>query len=139
MCKEDTDTRYENMTDRAEYHLYAEVPAATDCMSKTGMQDELECLWKAVLAFEGYPFRTSGRGKTPGVIFSYQVKRSKGGQTDGEIKVNRKDKAITRATIELAYQRAKAMCGVVTGPKKLGVFGASYLYSMLVRFGVINN
>ena len=53
------------------------------------------------------------------------------------IKVNRKEKAITRATIELAYQRAKAMRGVVTGPKKLGVFGASYLYPMLVRFGVI--
>lgn len=65
------------------------------------------------------------------------MKRSRGGQPDGEIKVNRKENAITRATIELAYRRAKAMCGVVTGPKKLGVFGASYLYPMLVRFGVI--
>lgn len=102
-----------------------------------GLRDELECLWKAVLAFEGYPFRASGRGKTPGVKFSYQVKRSKGGQPDGEIKVNRKEKAVTHATIELAYRRAKAMCGVVTGPKKLGVCGASYLYPMLVRFGVI--
>ena len=54
-----------------------------------------------------------------------------------EIKDSRKEKTITRATIELAYQRAKAMRGVVTGPKKLGVFGASYLYPMLVRFGVV--
>lgn len=137
LCKEDANARYGNMADRAEYHSYAEVPAATDCMSKTGMQDELECLWRAVLAFEGYPFRTAGRGKTLGVFFSYQVKRSKDGQPDGEIKVNRKEKTITRATIELAYRRAKAMGGVVTWPKKLGVFGASYLYPMLVRFGVL--
>ena len=101
-----------------------------------GLQDELECLWKAVLAFEGYSFRTFGRGKTPGVKFSYQVKRSRGGQPDGEIKVNRKEKAITRASIELAYRRAIEMSGVVTEPKKLGVFGASYLYPILVRFGV---
>ena len=59
-------------------------------------------------------------------------------QPDGEIKVNRNEKTITRATIELAYQRAIEMSGVVTEPKKLGVFGAIYLYPMLVRFGVIN-
>lgn len=114
LCKEDTDTRYGVFV------------------------DEIECLWRAVLAFEGYPFRTAGRGKTPGVKFSYQVKRSKGGQLVGEIKVNRKEKTITLANIELAYRRAKAMGGVVTGPKNLGVFGASYLYPILVRFGVIN-
>lgn len=64
----------------------------------------------------------------PGVKFSYQVKRSKDGQPVDEIRVSRKEKTITRATIELAYRRAKAMGGVVTGPKKLYVFGASYLY-----------
>ena len=112
LCKEDDDARYGVFV------------------------DETECLWRAVLAFEGYPFRTSGRGKTPGVKFSYQVKRSKDGQPVGEIKVNRTEKTITRATIELAYRRAKAMSGVVTEPKKLGVFGASYLYPILVRFGV---
>ena len=113
LCKEDEDARYGVFV------------------------DEIECLWRAVLAFEGYPFRTAGRGKTPGVKFSYQVKRSRGGQPDGEIKVNRKEKTITRATIELAYQRAIEMSGVVTEPKKLGVFGAICLYPMLVRFGVI--
>lgn len=112
LCKEDEDARYGVFV------------------------DETECLWRAVLAFEGYPFRITGRGKTPGVKFSYQVKRSKDGQSVGEIKVNHKEKTITRATIELAYRRAKAMGGVVARPKKLGVFGASYLYPMLVRFGV---
>ena len=102
-----------------------------------GLPDELEYQWRAVLTFEGNPFRTAGRGKMQGVKFSYQVKRNKDGQPVGEIKVNRKEKTITRANIELAYRRAKAMGGVVTGPKHLGVFGASYLYPMLVRFGVI--
>ena len=113
---------------------YAQTVVVTLCAKATG---GAECLWNAVLAFEGYPFRTAGRGKTPGVKFSYQVKRSKDGMPIGKIKVNRKEKTITRATIELAYRRAKAMGGVVNGPKKLGVFGASYLYPMLVRFGVI--
>ncbi len=82
-----------------------------------GLPDEAEYLWNVVLAFEGYPFRTSGRGKTPGVKFSYQVKRSKDGQPVDEIRVSRKEKTITRATIELAYRRAKAMGGVVTGQR----------------------
>lgn len=110
LCKEDVDAKYGDLP------------------------DETECLWRAVLVFEGYPFCTAGRGKTPGVKFSYQVKQSK---DVGEIKVNCKEKTITRATIELAYQRAIEMSGVVAGPKKLGVFGASYLYPILVRFGVI--
>ena len=123
------------------------IEALQRCMD---LPDELEYLWKAVLAFEGYPFQTAGRGKTPGIKFSYQVKRSRDGQPVGEIiicrkdgmpvgeyKVSRKEKTIARVTIELAYRRAKFMGGMVSGPKKLGVFGASYLYPMLVRFGVI--
>ncbi len=31
------------------------------------------------------------------------------------------------------------MDGDVSGPKKLGVFGASYLYPVLMRFGVIKS
>lgn len=46
-------------------------------------------------------------------------------------------KSITRATVELAYQKALEMGGIVEGPKKLGVFGASYLYPVFVRLGVI--
>ena len=47
-------------------------------------------------------------------------------------------KSISRSTINLAYQRAAQMDGVVKGPKALGISGAgSYLYPMLIRFGVI--
>lgn len=51
--------------------------------------------------------------------------------------MDRKEKSITRATVDLAYQKVLEMGGIVEGPKKLGVFGASYLYPVFVRLGVI--
>ena len=51
--------------------------------------------------------------------------------------VNRKEKSITRATVNLAFEKGLELKSVVTGPKKLGVFGASYLYPVFVRLGVI--
>lgn len=53
--------------------------------------------------------------------------------------VDRKEKSITRSSVEMAYLKALEMDGVVTGPKKLGVFGASYLYPVFVRLGVIKS
>ncbi len=82
-------------------------------------------LWKAVVAFQGYLFTTA-----KGLKFSYTVK-------GGELYFSRKEKSITISTVELAYKRAVEMGGIVTGPKKLGVFGASYLFSVFVRLGVI--
>ena len=47
-------------------------------------------------------------------------------------------KSISRSKINLAYQRPAEMNGTVKGPKTLGIPGAgSYLYPMLIRFGVI--
>ena len=66
-----------------------------------------------------------------GLKFSYMVK-------GGELLVDRTEKNITRATVELAYQKALEMGGIVKGSKKLGVFGASYLYPVFVRLGVIH-
>lgn len=94
----------------------AEIPAAGACKN----------LWKAVIAFQVYPFKTS-----KGLKFSYVVK-------GGEMLVDRKEKSITRATVELAYQKTLELGGIVEGPKKLGVFGASYLYPVFVRLGVIH-
>lgn len=55
----------------------------------------------------------------------------------------RKEKSISRSTVDLALRTAltvQAQEGFVSGPKKLNVPGAgSYLYPMLVRFGVINS
>ena len=81
-------------------------------------------------------FKVSRKDKMA-VIESKDI--GKEGRSVGVIKFNCKEKTITRATIELAYRRAKAMGGVVAGPEELAVFGASYLYPLLVRFGVIGH
>ena len=57
-----------------------------------------------------------------------------------EIEIDRKEKTITKATICLAFHTAVEIQkreGYVSGPKKIGGFGASYLYPMFLRFGVI--
>lgn len=83
----------------------------------------IETLWDVVIIFAGFPFHTA-----KGLKFTYTVRGN-------EMFVDRREKSITRATVELAYQ--KALSTPITGPKQLGVFGASYLYSILMRFGVI--
>ena len=46
-------------------------------------------------------------------LVSYVVK-------GGELLIDRKEKSIIRATVELAYRRAVEMGGIVEEPKKLG-------------------
>ena len=108
-------------------------------------------LWRCVIIFEGYPFSTSGRGSCSGVEYSYQVSRrgGSGGQhyagdsvqgygnelwviIDGE----KKEKSISRSTVELGFQKYLEVLesGEAMGPKKLGVFGASYLLPLFQRF-----
>ena len=110
--------------------------------------DELS-LWKCVIAFEGYEFRTSGRGSRPGIRFKYKVSTpgGRGGHhfsgenVDGygnEILIEGKEKSISRSTVNYAFRKVVEMDGKVGGPKKLNVPGAhSYLYAMFLRFGVI--
>ena len=86
-----------------------------------------ENLWAAIEAFEGYPFSTE-----KGLSLKYTVK-------GGEIFFSRKEKSVTRATVLKAFNRARQIQkdeGCVSGPKKLGTFGASYLYPVFLRIGV---
>lgn len=105
-------------------------------------------LWCCVVIFQNYPFSTLGQGKdqTGAVEFTYTV--SKGGRggrhyegesVDGwgnEIWVSiggvKKEKSISRSSVDLAFQ--KYLAGGVSGPKQLGVFGASYLLPLFQRF-----
>lgn len=67
------------------------------------------------------------------LAFTYRV-------SGNELFISRKDKSITRATVNLAYHRVRALQAsgtAVTGPKILGVFGASYLFPLFVDIGVI--
>lgn len=123
------------------------VKAVEELKKNMGLPDEIEKLWAAIIAFEDYPFRTSGRGRREGVKFTYKVSRSGGNggrHYDGasvegygnEIWIEGKEKSISRSTVELGYRKAKEI-GVVKGPKALGIPGSgSYLYPILLRFGV---
>ncbi len=82
-------------------------------------------LWEMLEEKEGEVFHTS-----KGLEFTYCIR-------GGELFVSRKEKSITRATVELAYGRAIALGKEATGPKKLGVFGASYLYPIFKELGII--
>lgn len=93
-----------------------------------------EALWAEIVAHEGMPFITAR-----GLGYTYRVKRSKDGGLLGEILFDRRAKSITRATMLLAYHNAlkvQVQDGCVSGPKKLGVFGASYLYPIFLRLGI---
>lgn len=95
---------------------------------------EDDVLWAEIVAHEGRPFFTAR-----GLGFTYHIKRGKDGTLLGEILFDRRGKSITRATLLLAYQNAlkvQKQEGCVSGPKKLGVFGASYLYPIFLRLGI---
>ena len=47
------------------------------------------------------------------------------------------DYLIIKRTVFMAFRKAMELGGAVAGPKKLGTFGASYLYPIFVRLGVI--
>ena len=123
------------------------VKAVEELKKHLGLPNETEELWAAIITFEDYPFKTSGRGRRQGVKFTYKVSRSGGNggrhyegvSVDGygnEIWIEGKEKSISRSTVELGYRKAKEM-GVVKGPKALGLPGSgSYLYPILLRFGV---
>ena len=93
-------------------------------------------LWQMFISHEGDEFTTAR-----GLPFSYTIKRGRNGEQLGEIIIDRKEKTITRSTILLAYNNAVKVMeteGIIKGPKKLNVFGASYLYPIFISFGLIN-
>lgn len=55
-----------------------------------------------------------------------------------ELIVDRKEKSVTRASVNRAYHRARELGGIVPGPKTLGTFGASYLYPIFCAFDIID-
>lgn len=91
--------------------------------------DEIEdMLWDTILLFQGYLFHT-----VKGNPFHFQIKGN-------EMFIDRKEKSVTKATVKIALKKVielqkKGIC--VTGPKMIGCFGDSYLYSIFVRLGVI--
>ena len=91
-------------------------------------------IWSMLLAHAGETFTTAR-----GLPFTYHQKVSRTGEPLGELVIDRKEKTITRNTVLLAYDKALYLMeseGSVSGPKKLGVFGASYLYPVFLELGI---
>lgn len=105
------------------------IKAVEELNAHLDLPNAQEKFWEALIEFQDYPFKTSGRGAREGLKFSYKIH-------GGEMIVDREAKSITKSSIILAFQKASKM-GVVKGPKALGnVFGASYLYPVFLRLGV---
>lgn len=78
-------------------------------------KDEIE-LWEKIKAKQALLFQTA-----KGLPFKIEIKGN-------ELFVDRRKKSITRASVNIAYKKwaENPECG----PKALGVFGASYLWSL---------
>lgn len=99
-------------------------------MELNNMDIVCQTLWETLLLFEGYPFVTA-----KGLRYYYTIKGN-------EVFFTRKEKSVTRATVNMAFQTALKLQddGIqITGPKMLGCFGASYLYPIFKRIGVISD
>ncbi len=93
-----------------------------------GSEECAAALWDALTALQGEEFATA-----KGLRFTYEIRGY-------EMFVSRKDKSLTKATVALALRNALDLQkggGMVAGPKKLKTFGASYLYPVFIRLGVI--
>ena len=89
-------------------------------------------LWQALIALQGETFFTA-----KGLEFTYIIRERRDGALSGEMFISRKEKSITQSTVFMAFHKALELGGEVVGPKKLGTFGASYLYPVFIRLGVI--
>ena len=91
--------------------------------------DEELLLWNRLIELQHEKQLQSEKFKTArGLEFTYHI-------TGNELFIDRKEKSITRSTVNMAYKRALQL-GKVSGPKKLQVFGASYLYPIFLEMGV---
>ena len=76
------------------------------------------------------------------LLQQHQMTRRRHGQKlrGGELSVNRRRKSITVSTVRRALEKItllEAAGEVITGPKKIGCYGASYLYPVLLALDVL--
>lgn len=86
-------------------------------------------VWALLQAHAGETFYTS-----KGLPFCYQIR-------GGELFVDRRSKSITISTVANALvriQEREAVGELITGPKKIGCYGASYLYPVFLQLGIIH-
>lgn len=99
---------------------------------ETGGPEQDKALWDVLIAWQGEPFLTA-----KGLEYTYSIRERRDGALGGEMFISRKEKSITQSTVFMAFHKALELGGIVKGPKKLGTFGASYLYPVFIRLGLI--
>ncbi|WP_418782166.1 hypothetical protein [Hominenteromicrobium sp.] len=95
-----------------------------------------ENLWKCVVAFWSYKFKTLS-----GLPFTYKLKKGGGDEFTKELWIDRREdsKSLAWSSVMLAYHNIGKIGEVVDRPKALGdIRGASYIYGMFYRFGLID-
>lgn len=125
---EDADT--ENISTGAEHQRHYRVAAA---LKKNPREENL---WKRVVAFRGYKFKTLS-----GLPFTYKLKKGRGDEFTKELWIDRREssKGLAWSSVMLAYQNIRKIGEIVDRPKALGdIRGVSYIYGMFYRFGLID-
>ena len=92
------------------------------------MPDSIDAVWALLQKHQQEVFHTA-----KGLPFTYTIR-------GGELFVDRRQKSITVSTVANALGKISALneAGIeISGPKKLGCYGASYLYPVLLTLGVI--
>ena len=118
--------------------LFDEVSSKAPLLEELRLLSEEErglLVWDRIVSLQGETFRTSGRGPRAGVDFTYRI-------VGREMFIDRKSKSITQSSVLLSLERAiqvQESEGRVSGPKKIGTFGASYLYPIFLRLGLITS
>lgn len=95
-----------------------------------------ENLWKCVVAFRGYKFKTMSS-----LPFTYTLKKGRGDDFTKELWIDRREgsKSLAWSSVILAYHNIGKIGEVVDRPKALGdIRGVSYIYGMFYRFGLID-
>ena len=95
-----------------------------------------ENLWKCVVAFRGYKFKTLS-----GLPFTYKLKKGREDEFTKELWIDRREdsKSLAWSSVMLAYHNIGKIGEVVDRPKALGdIRGVSYIYGMFYRFGLID-
>ena len=95
-----------------------------------------EKLWKCVVAFRGYKFKTMS-----GLPFTYKLKKGRGDEFTKELWIDRREdsKSLAWSSVLLAYHNIGKIGEVVDRPKALGdIRGVSYIYGLFYRFGLID-
>ena len=95
-----------------------------------------ENLWKCVVAFRGYKFKTMSS-----LPFTYTLKKGRGDEFTKELWIDRREdsKSLAWSSVMLSYHNIGKIGEVVDRPKALGdIRGVSYIYGMFYRFGLID-